>query len=180
MTRAAFFDWAQAQDVRHEFNGMEPVAMTGGTRNHNRICQNIWFALRSRLGGSGFEVLGPDAGLATIGQTVRYPDALVTDTPGPGDDHLVPGAVVVFEVLSPGSERTDRIEKLIEYRAVASIRRYIIVDSAFVAANIFFRDAGQFEWTATAVTDADPVPLPEINIDMALHEFYDGVAFPGA
>ena len=80
MTQAEFFAWAQTQDTRYEFDGFQPVAMTGGSINHSRITQSIHFALRTRLKGSGCEALGPDAGIATIGDTVRYPDALVTCT----------------------------------------------------------------------------------------------------
>ncbi len=94
MTREQFFDWAQAQDVRYEFDGFEPVAMTGGTRNHSRIAANVQFALRMRLRGSDCEPLGSDAGVATIGDAVRYPDALGTCTNGPGTDRAVPGVVV--------------------------------------------------------------------------------------
>jgi len=115
MTREEFFSWAQAQDVRYEFDGVEPVAMTGGTVDHNQIGQNIQFALRMRLRSSACRPLGPDAGVATVGDTVRYPDALVTCAKVAGTAHLVPGVVVVFEVLSPSSGRTDRIEKVREY-----------------------------------------------------------------
>ena len=31
MTRDQFFDWAEAQEARHEFDGFAPVAMTAGT-----------------------------------------------------------------------------------------------------------------------------------------------------
>jgi hypothetical protein len=41
MTRDQFFDWAETQDARYEFDGFEPVAMTGGNINHNRIAFNI-------------------------------------------------------------------------------------------------------------------------------------------
>lgn len=112
MTREEFFNWAPAQDVRYEFDGSRPVAMTGGSRDHSRICQNLWSALRARLRESPGEPLGPDAGLATIGDAVRYPDALVTCTRGPGTDHVIPGVVVVFEVVSPSSSRVDRIIKV--------------------------------------------------------------------
>src|SRR5689334_16267230 len=121
MSREEFFSWAEAQDGRYEFDGFQPVAMVGGTVNHSRITLNIHFALHSRLRGSGCEPLGPNAGLGTIGDAVRYPNALVTCTRTPGDLRLVPGVVVVFEVLSPSSGRTDRIEKLLEYRTVPSI-----------------------------------------------------------
>jgi len=107
MTREEFFAWAQARDTRYEFDGYEPVAMTGGTANHSQITQNILVALRSRLHGGDCRPLGPDAGVATVGDTVRYPDALVTCAKIRGDAQIIPGVVVVFEVLSPTSGRTD-------------------------------------------------------------------------
>jgi len=75
MMLEAFFAWAQTQDIRYEFDGFEPVAMTDGTANHSQITQNILAALRSRLRGSDCRPLGPDAGVATEGGAVRYPDA---------------------------------------------------------------------------------------------------------
>ncbi len=107
MTREEFFAWAQVQNIRYEFDGFEPVAMTGGTANHSQITQNILVALRTRLRGSQCRPLGPDAGVATVGDAVRYPDALVTCAKVPGDARTIPGVVVVFEVLSPTSGRTD-------------------------------------------------------------------------
>ena len=141
MTRDEFFAWAQANGSRWEFDGFEPVAMTGGTVNHNRISRNLHAALRSRLRGMRCEPLGPDAGLATVGDTVRYPDALVTCAKVPGNAHVVPGVVVVFEVLSPTSGRTDRIVKLLEYRAVPSIRRYIILEHSGIGLAVSSRDS---------------------------------------
>lgn len=177
MTRQEFFDWAQAQDARYEFDGFQPVAMTGGTARHNRIHQNISYALRTRLRGSGCEPLGPDAGIATIGDTVRYPDALVTCTKFPDTDHLVPGAVVVFEVISPTSGRTDRIDKLREYHAVPSIRRYVIVEHASIALTVFERATHDVPWTATALTAEDTLALPEIGIEIPVADLYENVDF---
>ena len=77
MTREQFFAWAEADGGRWEFDGFEPVATTGGTANHSRIVRNLHVALGTRLRGGGCEPLGPDAGVATVGDAVRYPDALV-------------------------------------------------------------------------------------------------------
>lgn len=178
MTREEFFSWAHAQDVRYEFDGFEPVAMTGGTVDHNQISQNIQFALRARLRGSACRTLGPDAGVATVGDTVRYPDALVTCTKVPGTAHLVPGVVVVFEVLSPSSGRIDRIEKVREYRAVSSIRRYVILESASVGLTVFERrDAGD-NWTASTLTEDDVLQMEEIGVEVPVAELYQDVELP--
>ena len=168
MTQAEFFTWAQTQDIRYEFDGFQPVAMTGGSINHSRITQSIHFALRTRLKGSGCEALGPDAGIATVGDTVRYPDALVICTKVPGEVHLVPGAVVVFEVLSPTSGRTDRIDKVREYHAVVSIRRYIILEHTSVGLTVFERAKAENAWRATALTADDTLLMPELGIGIPL------------
>lgn len=173
MSRDEFFPWAQAQEVRYEFDGFEPVAMTGGTVNHNQVTINLAVALRARLMGSGCRPYGPDAGIATIGDAVRYPDAVVSCTKTPGTAYLVREPVVVFEVLSPTSGRVDRIDKVREYAAVASIRRYVIVESTGAGATVFERASGEAAWTATALTAEDTLRMPEIGIEIPVAEMYE-------
>ena len=181
MTRARFFAWAQAQDMRYEFDGSAPVAMTGGNLKHSQICQNLWFALRRRLSGTGCRPLGPDAGVATIGDTVRYPDALVTCTKITGEEYLTPGVIVVFEVLSPASGRMDRIVKVREYAAVPSIQRYVIVESSGVGLTVLERPAADQKWTVTTLLTAeDTLALPEIGIALPVAELYEAVEPPEA
>ena len=166
MSRDEFFAWAQVQDARYEFDGFEPVAMTGGSLKHNQMCQNLYAALRPRLRGSARRLYGPDAGVATVGDAVRYPDGVLTCTDAPAEGRLVTAPVVVFEVLSPGSGRVDRLEKLREYRAVASIRRYVILEYKSTDLTMFARVDGQADWTATALTADDTLPMPEIGIEV--------------
>ena len=179
MTQDQFLDWAQAQDGRYEFDGFQPVAMTGGTANHSRGMRNILFALGTRLRGTGCEVLGPDAGLAMVGDAVRYPDALVTCVKFPGTVRLIPGVVVVFEVVSPISGRVDRIDKLREYRAVWSIRRYVILEYLSAGLTAFSRNDGTADWTAIALTADETLDMPELGIAVPVREFYEGVDLTG-
>ncbi len=58
MTRDAFFEWAQAQNERYEFDGFQPVALVGGSIGHGRIIRNLQSALDNRLKGGSCEVLG--------------------------------------------------------------------------------------------------------------------------
>ena len=62
--------------------------------------------------------------------TAYEPDALIyCGPPLPGSAVAVADPVVVVEVLSPGTGRYDRQDKLVGYFAVPSIRHYIIVDA---------------------------------------------------
>jgi Uma2 family endonuclease len=177
MTRDQFFDWAEAQGARYEFDGFQPVAMTGGNLNHNQIAFNIHVALRGRLSGTGCRPHGMDAGVASVGDTVRYPDGVVTCSPANGLSRLVPNPVVVFEVISPTSGHMDRIVKLREYAAVDSIRRYVIVESSSIGLTVHERQAAGHNWTVTSVMVGDVLSLAEIGIEIPAAELYEGVEF---
>jgi len=69
-TQEQFFAWAEAQDERYEFDGIQPVAMTGGFNHASEIGINLVTALRTRLRGGGCRALGPDAGVETVNKAV--------------------------------------------------------------------------------------------------------------
>ena len=89
MTRDEFLDWDGHLHGRWEFDGVRPVPMTGGLLNHNTITINIIVALRNRLRSTPWQVFGADAGIATAGSAVRYPDALVASSAQVGTSKLV-------------------------------------------------------------------------------------------
>lgn len=180
MTREQFLDWASANGGRHEFDGARPVAMTGGSRNHNRIALALHRALFSRLEGGRWEALAQDAGVATVGDTVRYPDGLVAPMRAESEARLISDVIVVFEVLSPSSGRSDRIVKLREYHAVASIRRYVILEYTGVGLTVLARKNGDDDWTATTLFADDTLSMPEIGIELPVAELYAGVDLPDA
>lgn len=175
MTREQFFPWAQAQDARYEFDGVRPVAMTGGTMSHSDIIGNILSSIKTRLRGTRCKVIGPDAGVATVGGAVRYPDAAITCRKVDGDSYLVPEPSVVFEVLSRTSGYTDRIVKVREYQAVPSILRYVIVERTSIGLTVLERADGSQPWTNFALTADDVLRIPEVGIEVPVTEFYEGV-----
>jgi Uma2 family endonuclease len=175
-----FLAWAERQDAHYEFNGVQPVAMTGANAWHDAITGNITVALRSRLRGKPCSSHGPNLGVQTAGSKVRYPDALITCTKFPGTDKLAPNVVVVFEVLSQTSGGTDRIKKVREYEAVPSIRRYIIVESASAGLQVLHRDSAGDAWTVRTLTRDEVLSLPEVGIEVPVSEIYEDVAFEDA
>jgi Uma2 family endonuclease len=177
-TQDEFFAWAASKEGRYEFDGFQPVAMTGGTVGHAIIIRNISRALDQRLRGSRCQSLGPEAGIATVGSAVRYPDGLVTCAKLDGDALTVPGVVVVFEALSANTSRTDRIIKVREYAAVASIRRYVILESTSVGLTVLERAGPDEAWRATTLTTDDILRMPEIDSEIPVAAFYDGMNFP--
>lgn len=174
MTLAEFLDWEERQELRYEFDGFQPVDMTGGTLRHETIGNRLRAILLIRLEGKPCRPWGPMTKIEVQGR-IRYPDAHVSCTPVSPNATIVPEPVVVFEVLSPGTSRTDRIEKLRECQATPSIRRYVILEQDSIAATVFSRLGT--EWTARALTDGDVLAMPEIGIELRLSEIYVDAEF---
>jgi Uma2 family endonuclease len=175
MSLSEFLAWEERQEERWEFDGTQPVAMTGGTNRHATICSNLRALLYIALRGKPCRSKGPDLKIEVAGR-IRYPDAFVhCNATGPSVQ-VIPDPVVVFEVLSPSTSRIDRIVKLREYQATDTIQRYVILEQDSVAAMVFAREGGI--WTGRALTNGEILAMPEIDIEIALADIYAGADLP--
>jgi Uma2 family endonuclease len=177
MTFEDFLVWEEQQEPRYEFDGWQPVAMTEGTVTHELIGGTLRALLRERLRGKPCRVVGPTLKIEVMGR-IRYPDAFVYCTPVPPGETVIREPVVVFEVLSPGTSRTDRIEKLREYRATPSIQRYVLLERDSIAAMVFTRHGAN--WDARALTADERLEMPEIDVVLPLGDIYADVPLPAS
>jgi Uma2 family endonuclease len=175
MSLEEFLAWDERQEYKCEFDGFEPVAMVGVTRAHSVIQRNILIALGTRLRGKQCEAHGSDLKIEVDGR-IRYPDAFVVCTPGAGTNLIITDPVVIFEILSEGTERRDRITKNEEYRLTPSVQRYVMLEQDEPAATIFAREGER--WVGTLVKGNAVLSMPEISIEVPLAEFYEGLDFP--
>lgn len=172
VTLAGFLAWGERQELRHEFDGFRPVAMIGGTRTHSLIQRNLAIAVGGRLRGAACVYHGNDLKVEVAGR-IRYPDGFVTCTRGARADTVEREPVVIFEVLSEGTQRTDWTTKNDEHRATPSVRRYVILDQEAIRATVFAREGE--EWLGRILRAGDALALPKIGITMPLNELYEGV-----
>ena len=98
MTLAEFLAWEEGQPLRYEFDGVGPVAMTGGTYGHSTIQRNLAFALTGRLRGKLCQFLGSDLKIQVGDGHIRYPDGMVVCSPVDRTATVVHEPVIVFEV----------------------------------------------------------------------------------
>ena len=175
MTLEQFLAWEERQPLRHEFDGVQPVAMTGGTAAHSAIQVNLTSALRNRLRGGPCRPHGSELKLLVAGR-IRYPDAFVVCTPVPPRATVVTEPVVVFEVLSDSTAGNDLVVKNAEYRATPSVQRYVVLQQASAAAVVFARKGE--DWVTDLLAGDDAVlRLPEVGIEIPLAEVYADVEF---
>ncbi len=174
MTLEHFLAWEEQQDLRWEFDGFEPVGMTGGTSEHSAIQRNLSMAIGGRLRGKPCQLYTSDLKVFVAG-SIRYPDAFVVCSPIPRGTLVVTDPVVVFEVLSPSTASTDIGIKNEEYRDTPSIQRYVMLAQDRQFATVFARVGD--DWVGHIISGAAVLDMPEIGIEVPLAELYDGVSF---
>jgi Uma2 family endonuclease len=168
--------------VKSEYLDGHIVAMAGATRPHNLIATNLTREISTQLRDRPCEVYAgdmrvyiPPTGLYT------YPDVVaVCEEPhfldGELDTLLNP--TVIIEVLSPSTEAYDRGLKFAHYRRLASLREYVLVAQDRVLVERYTRQGE--EWLLTEWgRPEDILRLASIDCDVALHEVYAKVQFPG-
>jgi Uma2 family endonuclease len=177
MTLEQFLAWEIRQELRYEFDGIQPVAMNGVRVEHAIIESNLNAALRDRLKGKPCRAFGSNLKIEVAGR-IRYPDAFVVCTPVPRGAYVVRDPVVVFEILSPSTTHTDMVLKTAEYQATPSILRYVILEQDHAGAQVFSRR--DVDWIVETVKDNDVLRMPEIGIEIPLPEIYADVALAEA
>jgi len=175
MTLAEFLEWEERQQLRYEFDGVGPVAMTGGTYGHSAIQRNLAIAVGGRLRGKPCQFHGSDLKFQVAEGHVRYPDGMVVCSPVDRTATVVHHPVVVFEVLSPSTTRNDRIVKAREYQATPSVQRYVMLEQDSVNAVVYARSCEA--WTHEILVADSMLALPEIGVELPLAELYEGVVF---
>ena len=88
MTLAEFLDWEEKQPLRYEFDGVRPVAMTGGTANHAVIQRNLAISVGGRLRDKLCRYFGGELKVEVAGK-IRYPDGFVVCSGVPGRSTVV-------------------------------------------------------------------------------------------
>lgn len=173
-TLEEFLDWERFQDLRYEWDGVQPIAMTGGTLRHEEMGNRLYDALRARLRGGPCSVFRTNAAVATAsGTRRRYPDLIVTCSPFQGSDRAVPEPVLIIEILSDSTTALDRGIKRAEYMALPSLQRYVMLVQDEPLALVCARDD---DFRERRVRDA--VHLPGFDLSMPLAELHGGLSAP--
>jgi len=167
LTLDEFLAWERSQPARYEFDGVQPVAMTGGSRPHGRVGARLVAALVNRV-HPPCEAFGPDLKVLTT-ERVRYSDANVVCTPSDEDSDLV-DPTVVFEVLSPSTALTDRKVEALKYAAVPHILAYVLLEQDWPEITIMRCSAA---WEPEVVRGlAAELELAEISTSISLNAIY--------
>ncbi len=166
-------------EVRHEYLGGQVFAMAGGSKAHNIITLNIASHLRSLLRGNSCDVFMSDMKVklkaANQNKTIfYYPDVLIACHPEDRDRYFVNYPCVIFEVLSPSTEVSDRREKLVNYQTIGSLQEYVLVSQDKIKLEVYRQDL-QGDWTMEVLGSEDILVLNSINLSLTMADIYEDI-----
>ncbi|MEG4631998.1 Uma2 family endonuclease [Microcoleus sp. AR_TQ3_B6] len=176
MSAEEYLAWEPTQEERYEYWDGEVVAISGQTRNHNRITINFFKLLDDSL-NLPYEIYIIDVKLKVQpGKNYFYPDVVVTCDDRDNDPQLVQFPSLIIEVLSPSTEAADRGIKFAKYRQFSTLQEYVLMQAEQPGVEIFRRNQ-QGQWVLSEYGLGDSLQLESVNLEIAIADLYRQVQF---
>lgn len=175
-----YAEMEESAPYKSEFIAGRIYAMSGGTPTHSAVAANISGEMRNLLRHGPCQVYNSDLRVGIMPLDLEtYPDVtIVCGEPhvNPFDKNSIINPTVIFEVLSPSTERYDRGEKWEHYQRLDSLQEYLLVSQHKPRIEHYVRqDNGTWVFTSTEGMDAVVMVL---GASLALAEVYDKITFP--
>ena len=174
-----YLEGERLSEVRHEYVAGYVYAMAGASDDHNRIAGNIFGELRERLRGKPCEAFINDMKVKIppkLASAFFYPDVLVACDPKDTEKYFRERPAIIFEVLSPDTERTDRREKALAYGYIETLRVYVLVEQDEMKLTVL-RPAADGSWTTEIIEGRQAIlALPEIDVRIPFDRIYERTA----
>lgn len=124
-----YLDGEQDGDMRHEYIDGSVYAMSGASELHNTVNAELFVSLYPHL-PDGCRAFMSDmkVKIELAEKTFAYyPDIMVACGENEDSPYFRTNPVLLVEVLSPSTRRTDLTEKLIHYTQIPGLLEYVIV-----------------------------------------------------
>jgi Uma2 family endonuclease len=177
-----YLEFEREAEERSEYYDGHIVKMAGESLSHSRICVNLAGEMRTLLRGKPCEALSPNMKVRTESKRMfAYPDlTIVCGEPVFHDRQrdVLTNPRVIFEVLSPSTEKFDRGVKFMRYQSkLPSLTDYVLIsqDVPFVEHYCRQQSGG---WLYVSVFGVEnSLRIDSIDCAVRLAEIYERVEF---
>lgn len=171
-----FLEMENAATQKHEYYKGEIFAMPGAGLRHNIISINITGILVNLLRGKSCQPYGSDMRINIPENTLfTYPDISIFCgdlTILQEDENTAIGPTVIFEILSPSTRNYDRGIKFMLYRAIPTLKDYILIEAESIHAEHFaINSQGLWQLKEYDATEEE-IFIETLNIHLRIGEIY--------
>lgn len=162
---------------KHEYYKGEIFAMSGAGNRHNIISINIIVSLGNSLKGKSCQPYGSDMRIHIPQNTLfTYPDISVIcgDIVNSGEDeNTATNPTTIFEILSPSTRNYDRGVKFMLYRAIPTLKEYILVEAESIHVEQFaINNEGLWQLKEFS-NNEDQITLESLGVKLIVKDVYD-------
>jgi len=156
---------------KHEFIGGEIFAMSGASKNHERISGNIFVNLHAHLQNSLCEPFASDVKVK-VGDDFFYPDAMVVCEDQTEQDYYTEMPTIIVEVLSKSTRRYDATIKRTAYQSIPTLQEYILIEQDFVDVEVSRK---KDQWCSRHYLLGESLTLESIGLTIKVEDLYQRV-----
>ena len=169
-----YFEIEKTSEIRYEFVNGELIAMPAESKIANKIARKIVRLLEDKLNSKVFDIFNHDVRLMLENNRYRYPDIVVAPTIDDEDSHAIKQPVLIVEVFSENSVKTDTITKLKEYSVLPTLQYYLIVSQEEPFVEVYAKNADK--WEFRYYTDLqESIELNALNASLLMGDIFDGI-----
>ena len=176
MNLAEFPRWEDGTDTRYELVRGFPVAMAPPAEAHRMLATRLAARIDAALAGRRPCNAQIEAGVIRPDRADLYfvSDIAVTCTRNERRRQAIRDPILIVEILSPGTERHDRLTKVPVYRSIDSVEEILLIDSESIYAEVLRREGDR--WITALVRGQDAIlHLNSTNLSVSMAELYDGI-----
>jgi Uma2 family endonuclease len=158
-----------ASEVKHEYIDGYVYAMSGTSKNHEKIIHNLSRKLGNHLDNMPCDVYTSNIKVYVSSSKFFYPDVMVVCGDDSEDEYCSEKPVILVEVLSKLTRRKDHTTKRFAYRQIETLQEYVLIEQDFVEIEISRRSAG---WDSQHYFLGDEVYFESLDLTMPVAEIY--------
>lgn len=174
-----YLDLDEASSERLELFRGRVYTMMSASGSHVVVQANLAGMCRESLRGRDCRFLGENAKVVVEKSGSGYhPDGTIACPLRFSNEKagVVESPQVVFEILSPGTERFDRREKFDDYTLVPSIREIVFIETDLARVEVYERQ--EDGWLRRVYLAGTAALIPSVGVELPLGELYEDVDFP--
>jgi len=171
VTEAEYLAGEEIAEIKHEFIDGEVYAMSGASKNHERISGNIFVNLHAHLQNSPCEPFSSDVKVK-VGDDFFYPDAMVVCDDQTDNDYYTETPTIIVEVLSKSTRRYDETIKRTAYQSIPTLQEYVLIEQDFVNVEVSRK---KDQWSSKHYLLGDSLTLESIGLTIKVEDLYQRV-----
>ena len=171
ITEEEYLAGEEVSAIKHELIDGEVFAMSGASKNHERIFGNVFVNLHAHLQNLPCEPFSSDVKVR-IDNNFFYPDAMVVCDDQTDHDYYTETPVIIVEVLSKSTRRYDETIKRLAYQSISTLQEYILIEQDFVDIEVCRRSKG---WQSKHYFLGEEFTLGSIDLTLKVEDLYQRV-----